>query len=123
MARSEQNNERPLTRSECGAAGQLARCLTEDLYKMTAAATASPNHVASLDRWVKRAKELNPHLTDEQAERVGERLRTDHYQRMGRLSAQARKITREAEAELARVDGAGDPAAEPAGLNRSLTVI
>ena len=123
MARPEQDNERPLTRAECGAAGQLARCLTEDLYKMTAAATASPNHVASLDRWVKRAKELNPHLTDEQAERLGGRLRTDHYKRMGRLSAQARKITREAEAELARVDGAGDPAAEPAGLNRSLTVI
>src|ERR1035441_1023944 len=97
MARPEQNNERPLTRSECGAAGQLARCLTEDLYKMTAAATASPNHVASLDRWVKRAKELNPHLTDEQAERLGGQ------------PPHARKITREAEAALDGLRGQQHP--------------
>ena len=82
--------------------GILARLTTEDWDAMTAAALASPNHVSNLDRWIKKALETNPRLTDEQAERLAERLRKDHYQRMGRLSAQARKLAREAEAELAR---------------------
>jgi len=101
-------NPRPLTRAECGTAGVLARLATEDWDAMTAAALASPNHVSNLDRWVKKARELNPRLNDDQAERLAERLRKDHYQRMGRLSAQARKLAREAEAELERAD---EPAA------------
>jgi len=84
------------------------RLATEDWDAMTAAANTSPNHVASLDRWIKKARDLNPRLSDEQAERFAERLRKDHYRRMGRLSAQARKLAREAEAELTRAD---EPAA------------
>ena len=101
-------NPRPLTRAECGTVGVLARLATEDWGAMTAQALASPNHVSSLDRWTAKAKEGNPSLSDEQAERLGERLRKAHYQRMGRLSAEARRIAREAEAELARAD---EPAA------------
>jgi transposase-like protein len=96
---------RPLTKAECGEAGILARLATEDWDAMTAAALASRNHVSSLDRWIKKAREGNPSLSDEQAERLAERLRKDHYRRMGRLSVQARKLAREAEAELARADG------------------
>ena len=71
---------------------------------MTAAALASSNHVSSLDRWVRKAREGNPSLSDEQAERLAERLRKAHYVRMGKLSAQARRLAREAEAEMARAD-------------------
>ena len=73
---------------------------------MTSAALASPKHVNSMDRWREIARKRNPRLNDDQLERLAELLRTDHYRRMGRLSAQARKIAREAEAELARADGA-----------------
>jgi len=105
MARSTTRVEgRPLTKSECGHAGVVARLLTEDWSEMTAAANASANHVGSLDRWVKKVRELNPRLDDAQAERMAERLRTDHYRRMGRLSAQARRLARDAEAELKRAD-------------------
>ena len=88
-------------------AGIMARLLTEDWYQMTAAARASDKHVSKPDRWIAKAREANPNLTDEQAERLAERLRTDHYKRMGRLSGQARRLTREAEAELARADRRG----------------
>jgi len=37
-----------------------------------------------------------------QAVRMAERLKKDHYKRMGRLSAQVRRIAREAQAELDR---------------------
>jgi hypothetical protein len=99
-------NGRPLTRAECGEAGILARLATEDWSEMTAAAFASPNHVSSMDRWREAARKQNPRLDDDQVERLAQMMRTDHYRRMGRLSAQARKIARDAEAELARVDGA-----------------
>ena len=81
---------RPLTRSECGSAGVTARLLSEDWNEMTSAAFASANHVSSLDRWTRKALEANPRLTDEQAERMGEMLRTEHYRKMGRLSVAAR---------------------------------
>jgi hypothetical protein len=111
MARSTTHVEgRPLTRAECGEAGITARLLTEDWDAMTTAANASPNHISSLDRWVKKARELNPRLDDGQAVRMAERLKKDHYQRMGRLSAAARRIAREAQAELERV--AARPAAD-----------
>ncbi len=97
---------RPLTRTECGEAGILARLAAEDWTAMTAAASKSPNHVSSLTRWIGKARELNPGLDDDRIERLAERLRKDHYQRMGRLSAQARRIAREAQAELDAGDGA-----------------
>lgn len=70
---------------------------------MTAAANASANHVKSLDRWVAKAREANPALDDGQAERLALMLRRAHYVKMGKLSAQARKLARQAQAEL---DGA-----------------
>jgi len=97
-------NDRTLTRPECGSAGILARLATEDWDAMTAAAFASPNHVSNLTRWIKKAKEGNPSLSDEQAERLAERLRKAHYVRMGKLSAEARRLAREAQAELERAD-------------------
>lgn len=75
---------------------------------MTAAALASPNHVSSLNRWITKAREGNPSLSDDQAERLAERLRRAHYVRMGKLSAEARRIARQAQAEL---DQADEPAA------------
>jgi hypothetical protein len=82
---------RPLTRSECGRAGIMARLGTEDWSAMTAAARKSPDHVSGMDRWVRMAREQNPSLDDQQAERMGQHLRREHYRRMGRLSAQSRR--------------------------------
>jgi hypothetical protein len=72
----------------------MKRLMTEDWHEMTASANRSPNHVKSHERWQRKAKEANPSLDDEQAARLGEMLRTEHYRRMGRLSAEARKLTR-----------------------------
>lgn len=79
----------------------MARLLSEDWHGMTAAANASPNHVSSDDRWTRKAREANPALDDDQAYRLGQHLKKQHYIRMGKLSAQARRLAREAEAELA----------------------
>jgi hypothetical protein len=87
-----------------GLPGMMARLMTEDWHKMTAAANASAAHVSSLDRWVAKAREANPALDDEQAERLGLMMRKAHYVRMGKLSAQARRLAREAETELAQAD-------------------
>jgi hypothetical protein len=78
----------------------MQRLLTEDWNEMTAAANASPNHVGSDDRWARKAREANPALDEDQAQRLGQKLKKAHYVRMGQLSAQARRIAREAEAEL-----------------------
>jgi hypothetical protein len=80
--------------------GMMTRLMTEDWHKMAAAANASSKHVKSLDRWVAKAREANPALNDEQAERLGLAMRRAHYVRMGKLSVQARKLAREAQAEL-----------------------
>jgi len=110
MARSTTRVQgRTLTREECGEAGILARLATEDWTAMTAAALASPNHMAALDRWIAKAREQNPRLNDEQAERLAILQRREHFRRLGRLSAQARKLAREAQDEFDRA-----PADEPA---------
>jgi hypothetical protein len=82
----------------------MTRLMTEDWDKMTAAANASANHVKSLDRWIAKARETNPALTDDQAERLAVMMKRDHYRRMGQLSAQARRLAREAQAELDAAD-------------------
>ena len=84
--------------------GAMARLMTEDWNAIPAAANASPNHVKSLDRWIGKARKSNPNLSEDQLARLGELLRKAHYVRMGKLSAQARRIAREAQAELARAD-------------------
>lgn len=71
--------------------GAMARLLNEDWAAMTAKANASPNHVASDDRWTRKAREANPALTDDQAFRLGQHLKRQHYVRMGKLSAAARR--------------------------------
>lgn len=58
---------------------------------MTAAACASPRHPGSLDRWTQQAREDNPSLTDEQAERHGERLRSAYFSDLARRSHAARR--------------------------------
>ena len=80
--------------------GAMARLLAEDWSQMTAAANASPNHVSSDDRWTLQAREANAALDDDQAHRLGQMLKKAHYVRMGKLSAEARRIAREAETEL-----------------------
>lgn len=67
---------------------------------MTAAANASPNHPSSADRWSRKAREANPALDDDQAYRLGQLLKKQHYVRMGQLSAEARRLARQAVAEL-----------------------
>jgi hypothetical protein len=84
----------------------MARLLTEDWQSMTAAANASPNHVSSAERWTNKAREANQSLNDDQAYRLGQMLKRAHYVRMAKLSAEARRIAREAEVELARWNGA-----------------
>lgn len=71
--------------------GALARLQAEDWSDMTAAANASPNHVSSDDRWTRKAREINPHLDDDQAYRLGQHLKRAHYVRMGKLSAEGRR--------------------------------
>jgi hypothetical protein len=79
----------------------MKRLMTEDWSAMAARANASPNHVSSADRWTKKAREANPALDDDQAYRLGQLLKKQHYVRMGKLSAEARRVAREAQAELA----------------------
>jgi hypothetical protein len=86
--------------------GMMARLMTEDWASMTARANASPNHVSSDDRWTRKAHEANPQLSDEQAHRLGQKMKKAHYVRMGQLSARARKLARDAAAELAEGDDA-----------------
>jgi hypothetical protein len=71
--------------------GAIANLMSHDWDEMTRKANASANHVKSLDRWVAKAREANPALNDEQAERLGQMMRTEHYRRMGRLSVAARR--------------------------------
>lgn len=71
--------------------GAMARLLSEDWYEMTAAANASAKHVSNLARWITKARESNPDLSDEQAERLAAALRKAHYVRMGKLSGQSRR--------------------------------
>lgn len=103
--------------------GAMARLLTEDWNQMTRAANASANHISRLDRWVERARRDNPALSAEQAERLAALLRREHYRRMGKLSAQARRLARQAAAEMlispAEDDGAPQPAARPDIASRS----
>lgn len=91
------NPDYPLSRT---LPGMMARLMTEDWDAMTAKANASPNHVSSDDRWTRKAKEANPALDEAQAHRLGQHLKRQHYVRMGRLSAEARRLARQAEAEL-----------------------
>lgn len=81
--------------------GAMARLLNEDWESMTAAANSSPNHVSSDDRWTRKAREANSALSDDQAYRLGQLLKKAHYVRMGKLSAEARRLAREAADELA----------------------
>jgi len=80
--------------------GAMARLLTTDWHAMTAAANASANHVSSDDRWTRKAREANAFLDDDQAYRLGQHMKRAHYVRMGKLSAEARRLSREAAAEL-----------------------
>lgn len=63
---------------------------------MTSAANTSPNHVKSMERWRRKARQSNSALNDEQVDRLAERLRKAHYARLGRLSGAARRIARDA---------------------------
>lgn len=96
------------TRSESGEAGIMARLMTEDWTAMTAPARNSPNHVAGMDRWRKQADQAHPNLSPDQRERLAEKLRRAHYVRMGKLSAEARKIARQATAMLAEAGESAD---------------
>lgn len=84
-------SERPMTRRESGHNGIMTRLTTENWDAMIAPALASPDHVSRMDRWRKIADETNPSLTPDQRERLAEKLRTEHYRRMGRLSAASRR--------------------------------
>ena len=77
-----------------GRAGVMSRLLAEDWTAMTRAASASARNVKNLDRWVAKAREANPSLSDEQAERLAVMMRREHYVRMGKLSAQSRRAAR-----------------------------
>ena len=83
------------------AAASLTASGTTAAAAVSAAAGDSPQNVKGMDRWRQIARQ-NEHLDDEQVERLAEMLRRDHFAKMGRLSAQARKLAREAQAELER---------------------
>jgi hypothetical protein len=84
----------------------MTRLITENWDEMTAAANASPNHVSNADRWTRKAREANPALDDDQAYRLGQHLKRAHYVRMGKLSAEARRLAREAATELRSAEAA-----------------
>jgi hypothetical protein len=109
--------ERPLTHSERGEMGVMARLAAEDWSAMTRKANASENHVKSAERWFRKAREANPALDDEQAARLAEHMRHQHYVRMGRISAEVRRLARQAQAELdaARAEPAGTAGEAAAG--------
>lgn len=100
MARTATRVHNPDYPPERGLPGMLARLTTEDWGDMTRAANASAKHVKNLDRWVAKAKETNPALSEDQAERLAVMLRRAHYVKMGKLSAAARKLARDAQAAL-----------------------
>jgi Spy/CpxP family protein refolding chaperone len=95
---------KPMPRAERGAIGILKRLLTEDPAAMTAAANASPNHPARPEKWIRLAREADPLLTEDQAARVGQLMRREHYRKLARLAAAARRAAREAREELERAD-------------------
>lgn len=80
--------------------GMMARLLAEDWSAMTAKANASDNHVSSAERWTRKAREANPTLDDDQAYRLGQLMKQQHYIKMGKLSGEARRIAREAQSAL-----------------------
>ncbi len=82
-----------------GTPGAIATLSRHDWKQLTAAANASPRHVNSLDRWIAIARERNPLLTGEQAERLAQLMRTEHFRRMARLSARTRSARAKARAE------------------------
>jgi|HubBroStandDraft_4_1064222.scaffolds.fasta_scaffold179955_3 hypothetical protein len=84
----------------------MARLLNEDWNEMTAKANASPNHVSSAERWTRKARQENPALNDDQAYRLGQMLKKAHFVRMGKLSAEARRLAREAAEVLSVIDEA-----------------
>jgi len=98
------NPDYPLERTLPGA---MTRLMTEDWNAMTAAANASPNHVSSAERWTAKAREANPALDDDQAYRLGQLLKKQHFVRMGKLSVHARRLAREAQAAI---EAAGETA-------------
>lgn len=71
---------------------------------MARPAFESDQHVGNIKRWIKRAKDANPTLTDDQARRQGERDKAEFY---AALSAAA-KSARKARAAIAAIEG-GDP--------------
>lgn len=91
---------------ERGLPGMMKRLMTEDWSQMAAAANASPNHVSSDERWTNKAREANPALDDDQAYRLGQLLKKAHFVRMGKLSAEARRLAREAATELGSAEAA-----------------
>lgn len=76
-------------------AATLANLLKENWHEMTAAANRSSNHVKFAGRWFKKAEEATPSLADEQAAQLAEMMRKQHYVRMGKLSAEARRVARQ----------------------------
>lgn len=80
--------------------GMMARLMSEDWNTMADKANASPNHVARMERWIAKAKQANPSLNDDQAYRAAVMLKSEHYKKMGRLSVEARRLAKQAQAQL-----------------------
>ena len=77
--------------------GELAARL---MAGMTAAARSSPNHVGSLQRWIRQARELHPDRSDAEAADLGQQLKRDHFAALGRRGARARRTALKAQAGL-----------------------
>lgn len=74
-----------------GLAGAQAGVVREGRYARTAAATSSPRHVSSLDRWRSAAREQDPSLDGEQLDQAAERMRSEFYATIGALSGEIRR--------------------------------
>jgi hypothetical protein len=70
---------------------------------MARPAYESPNHVASLSRWVKQARAENPHLDNDQVMRQAQRLKSEYYSALSLAGVRARRIR----AEIDRIEDGG----------------
>lgn len=80
--------------SERGRRAALARLQVTDWTEYARPAFESPNHPGNIERWLKAARDANPFLNEEQAGRLAEMMRREHFAEMGRRSGDARRARR-----------------------------
>ena len=76
-----------------GRAGAQARLSREGGAAVAAAMTASPNHVARPERWMRQAREQQPELDGGQAAELADQLRAEYFRKVSAAGVAARQKT------------------------------